>query len=1488
MAKQGRWILKNVRHNKPGVTIQSASLKLQGKTIDLGTITTDVSENISTDLFTDLGTGLDLSSVIKSPAEGSTFTQNGIKYRVHWVLTQKPQPEPEPEIGDIVVSPASLTVECEPDGTPAFIVTAPEGVAWTAETTSNWITINITENGFTLTISNNGGNQREAVITVKPRVTGAANPATVRITQLKCAEVPIDDITVNPHSLTVECDDNTTHVITVTAPEGVAWTASTEYEWIAIEINGNEISLTFTNNDGNTRSGTVSVYPVVEGTANSTSISVTQKKCDEIPIGDITVNLDSLTINCEDSGSHVVTVTAPEGVAWTADTESDWITIEIDENSVILTFSDNDGEERTGTISVYPVVEGAANSTTITVTQAKCEEIPEIGDIVVDPSSLTIDCDDNTTHIITVNAPEGIAWTADTESDWITIEVSENQISLTFANNDGNNRSGTISVYPVVEGTANSTTITITQKKCDEIPIGDITVDPDSLTVDCEPDVPLTVTVTVPEGVEWTATTDDEWIGIEIDGNEINLTFDKNGYSERTGTISVYPQTEGAANPTSVTVTQEACLEPENLTIKTDNFSVSCDDEETHEISVESNGTWTAETIETWIHITGINETTIFVVFDKNNEDGDRSGIISAYTTGSDTRVWDSIEITQLECEVEQWTFEVNDDDLRFECFPSDAQEVEITASENVEWTATTSSGRFKIYLAGEVLSTTATGTGSATLFVKPTMTNTNVRYDIEETLTIRSNFGDEIEIALYQAPTPILSLDSPSPNLSFDSTGETKFIDLVTNFPVIVSIPQADAAWLSYSVGNLGTDADDGLRVQFTASSNGPAQRGTTAIISLDYNGECDVPNSIVINISQEAKYEPPIPGAKFEVTDIFADYPYYAELGGFSHEYSFMSEDFYNSCGLSNGDVGGVVYLMPVHSCAIQVYYDTNVDLSNLTYEIVHVSPQNPEQEWLEVLMDPSKYRCLEEYPEMECGWSDVDSRDEPYPGEFILIKTRDSFEGSHLYDDEYTGYVKIKVASTGQVLRTIPVKCIGVDINSESVEVSDSANGNKKSRITIGSDDNPAVGPAGGFVDLWVYTNDSAYFSDHPDNDVSWNGLTFYYEDGTTIIPVIGTQDPAQMGYIDKICDTRCNNNEFMHIKVKVDPNCQNTNIEKGFELSTENAGYLILDSGNRAKVKIVQARNRVSESNYRIEEFYVVNNEMTPVWGGDHQYGEYKYITGATCDGNGHTITPSIKVLYDESELCNPGVLTPQEPLNDDRVIYDETQQHNIANPTVIEASIQYLDDTGWISQNGNYNAQTGQPFEFYIKPYTGYTDNEGAERSAIITVTYKNCAPQQTRQLRITQSYMKVEPEVLPVQLYVLDIHGDRIGDDTEATVTPSGSTSGFAFEIINGSNVQATLRVTNGKIPGVDYYPWLEEDVVSFSSATKVFGTTGTPMTMGDSTLIYQVGIPYPDSGISNMSRYNVYTKGHAFDLHLICESISDPMVKKEMIIHVQ
>jgi hypothetical protein len=228
-----------------------------------------------------------------------------------------------------------------------------------------------------------------------------------------------------------------------------------------------------------------------------------------------------------------------------------------------------------------------------------------------------------------------------------------------------------------------------------------------------------------------------------------------------------------------------------------------------------------------------------------------------------------------------------------------------------------------------------------------------------------------------------------------------------------------------------------------------------------------------------------------------------------------------------------------------------------------------------------------------------------------------------------------------------------------------------------------------------------------------------------------------------------------------------------------------------------------------------------------------------------------------------------------------IIYDEQAGHDILNPNVLEVTnITYQGGSGWIDVNQNYTPIKNQPFEFYIKPNTGYTAG-GSSRKASITITYKNCSPQISRTLEITQSYKQVEPATFGVYLWAYNSQGDRIGNDVEATVTPN-SNKEFTFDILTSSNAEGYVMPYVGDNPEPQYYDGIQDYVSAVSSMTYYAQDFDFNTAI---SLYMSGGIGFPE--IANKGSYKIKTYGQAFDLKLLCKDKNDPLVQRILTIHV-
>ena len=312
----------------------------------------------------------------------------------------------------------------------------------------------------------------------------------------------------------------------VNAPEGCDWTATTEDDWIAItgEANGSgNGSVDFTvdaNTTASERSGSITVEDQV--------LSITQSGVD----CSYALSSDSATFE-SDGGESTVDVASLEGCNWTASANDDWITITGEPSgsgngSVAFTVDANPTAlERSGSITVEDQV------LSITQSGADCS-------YALSSDSATFESDGGESTV-DVASLEGCSWTASANDDWITITgepsgSGNGSVAFTVdANPTALERSGSITVEGQV------LTITQTGVACSyALSRSSISFDSDQGS--------SSVSVTSPEGCDWSAAPSENWITIP-DGasgsgdGEVNFSVDANPDSAaRFGSILVEDQ----------------------------------------------------------------------------------------------------------------------------------------------------------------------------------------------------------------------------------------------------------------------------------------------------------------------------------------------------------------------------------------------------------------------------------------------------------------------------------------------------------------------------------------------------------------------------------------------------------------------------------------------------------------------------------------------------------------------------------------------------------------------------------------------------------------------------------------------------------------------------------------------------------------------------------------------------------------------------------
>jgi hypothetical protein len=446
-----------------------------------------------------------------------------------------------------VTSPSA--VKCEVSATNALIgavpyngvtstvtVTTTRDCTWSASSNASWLTLSSTASGqgsgsIEYRVAPNGDpSQRRAVLEVNN-------------TQLPVVQDPAPcRYTVSPTSTAVSAAGGTL-TISVGTLTGCAWTAAPDASWITVTANGS----------GN-RAGTVAVAvapntgPLRRGTVNIGGEGVSIEQSAFVP-GEptpCTVEIAPTTQNVTaDAGTGTITVTAAAGCAWTASSNTPWITIASGASgsgngTVAFAVTANGGGVRNGSIAV--------GGKTATITQSAVPCTYSIGS-----NSQTVPAEGGTGSV-SVSAGNGCGWTASSPVSWITITSGgsgsgNGNVQFSVAANSGTiARSATLTVA----GRAFTVTQAAPPPPCT------ISINPTSQSVG-EPGGPVSIAVTA-SGTTcgWTTTPHVPWItivnGASGTGNgTVNLSVAANTGSARTGTVTIGGQTltinQGAAPP---------------------------------------------------------------------------------------------------------------------------------------------------------------------------------------------------------------------------------------------------------------------------------------------------------------------------------------------------------------------------------------------------------------------------------------------------------------------------------------------------------------------------------------------------------------------------------------------------------------------------------------------------------------------------------------------------------------------------------------------------------------------------------------------------------------------------------------------------------------------------------------------------------------------------------------------------------------------------
>ena len=181
-------------------------------------------------------------------------------------------------------------------------------------------------------------------------------------------------------------------------------------------------------------------------------------------------------------------------------------------------------------------------------------------------------------------------------------------------------------------------------------------------------------------------------------------------------------------------------------------------------------------------------------------------------------------------------------------------------------------------------------------------------------------------------------------------------------------------------------------------------------------------------------------------------------------------------------------------------------------------------------------------------------------------------------------------------------------------------------------------------------------------------------------------------------------------------------------------------------------------------------------------------------------------------------------------------------------------------------------EANKPFEVYVPANTGYTAT-GATKEFDLTLTYKTAIPAISKTIHVTQEYAQVEPETLPLYLYVQSMYGGQASSVTEDNVNLLQSDRTVRFGL-NGSFAEGEIM----------YY--VNGDTSKFTGQC-IFGhdyfDAQTGNTQGDS--FYNNSWPgHTFDAIFKVK--NTVTSD--FDIVITGQKVSDPMVKVNLTLHVK
>ena len=336
------------------------------------------------------------------------------------------------------------------------------------------------------------------------------------------------------------------------------------------------------------------------------------------------ISVSTFEVTTPSAASTIIVGVTANRTDWKATTDAEWCLVKKGANQITINVEENTSDERTAIIFLTC---GSASANVI-ITQENGIVIIE-DEISVSTLKVTTPSSASTV-IVGVNASSD-DWSAKSNTDWCGVEVGDNTITITTAENTSVERTATVTLTC---GTATSS-IEVTQED------GTIIIEDEISVADIELNMPAnagSLRLNVTATGDWSVINMAPWLTAEPDENGVlNLSFKANESSERSTTITLVC---GTAE------TKIKIIQAEGYKIGVNPTSLSFAPEGgTLEIGVSANMTWKASTKDTkWLTVTTKNDI-VTVKAKANDTEDERKGKVSITYTNAATNAPVSIDV---------------------------------------------------------------------------------------------------------------------------------------------------------------------------------------------------------------------------------------------------------------------------------------------------------------------------------------------------------------------------------------------------------------------------------------------------------------------------------------------------------------------------------------------------------------------------------------------------------------------------------------------------------------------------------------------------------------------------------------------------------------------------------------------------------------------------------------------------------------------------